>query len=213
MAKETSVILGKAGLSVAGLQQFDTGAQDSRMTTIADMFRIMVMSSSLPNIGRTLQTLRISQGMSQQALAAAAGISRTTLIQLEKGKDAQVSSFQAAGQVLGVEFGILSESPEMSKRRQARVAHQSQLAASREKHLKLAVKFALGGEEAIALKEDALRMVQLWKEKRLCSPVYIERWLQILNAEPGQIAINLLTMDAAWGQALRQNTPFAINTA
>ncbi len=183
------------------------------MTTIADMFRIMVMSSSLPNIGRTLQTLRISQGMSQQALAAAAGISRTTLIQLEKGKDAQVSSFQAAGQVLGVEFGILSESPEMSKRRQARVAHQSQLAASREKHLKLAVKFALGGAEAIALKEDALRMVQLWKEKRLCSPVYIERWLQILNAEPGQIAINLLTMDAAWGQALRQNTPFAINTA
>jgi len=149
--------------------------------------------------------------MSQQALAAAAGISRTTLIQMEKGKDAQVSSFELAGQVLGVEFGILSEKPEMTRRRQARADQQTKLAASREKHLKLAVKFALGGTEAASLKEAALRMVKLWKEKDLCSPVYIERWLQILNAGPKQVAKNLMAMDDAWGPALRQNTPFAIN--
>ncbi len=168
------------------------------------------MNASPPNIGKSLRSLRLSKGISQQALAAAAGISRTTLIQMEKGKDAQVSSFELAGQVLGVEFGLLSESPGMARRRQARADHQAKLAVSREKHLKLAVKFALGGAEAIALKEDALRMVQLWKEKGLCSPVYIERWLEILNAEPRQVARNLLSLDDAWGPALRQNTPFAI---
>ncbi len=177
------------------------------------MYRILVMNGSLENIGKTLRSLRLSKGMSQQALAAAAGISRTTLIQMEKGKDAQVSSFELAGQVLGVEFGLLSERPDISKRRQARADHQFKLAASREKHLKLAVKFALGGAEAIALKEDALRMVQLWKDKDLCSPVYIERWLEILSTEPKQVAKKLLTMDDEWGPALRQNTPFALTNA
>jgi transcriptional regulator with XRE-family HTH domain len=172
----------------------------------------MVMNSSLPNIGKTLRTLRIAKGMSQQALAGAAGISRTTLIQMEKGKDAQVSSFEAAGQVLGVEFGILSESPELTKRRRARADHQLKLAASREKHLKLAVKFASGGGEALALKASALRMVELWKEKDLCSPVYIDRWQKILDAEPLQVAQNLMMMDDEWGPALRQNTPFAMTT-
>lgn len=175
------------------------------------MYRILAMSSSLQGIGQALRSVRLSKGISQQALAAAAGISRTTLIQMEKGKDAQVSSFELAGQVLGVEFGLLSESPAMTRRRQARADQKSRLAASREKHLKLAVKFALGGAEAIALKEDALRMVQLWKEGDLCSPVYIERWLEILNAEPKQVARKLLAMDDAWGPALRQNTPFAIS--
>jgi len=182
-----------------------------QLTIIHYMYRIMVMTASPQNIGKTLKSLRLSKGMSQQALAAAAGISRTTLIQMEKGKDAQVSSFELAGQVLGVGFGLLSESPDITRRRQARADHQFKLAASREKHLKLAVKFALGGAEAIALKEDALRMVQLWKEKELCSPVYIERWFEILNAEPKQVAKKLLAMDDAWGPALRQNTPFALS--
>lgn len=171
------------------------------------------MNSSLENVGKALRSLRLSKGMSQQALAAAAGISRTTLIQMEKGKDAQVSSFELAGRVLGVEFGLLSDSPDMVRRRQARADHQAKLAASREKHLKLAVKFALGGAEAIALKENALRMVQLWKEGDLCSPVYIERWLDILNAEPKQVAKKLLAMDDTWGPALRQNTPFALSAS
>ena len=193
--------------------RFINNAPSRRLTIIQYMYRILVMNGSLENIGKALRSLRLSKGMSQQALAAAAGISRTTLIQMEKGKDAQVSSFELAGQVLGVEFGLLSESPDMSRRRQARTDHQFKLAASREKHLKLAVKFALGGAEAIALKEDALRMVQLWKEGDLCSPAYIERWLEILSAEPKQVAKKLLAMDDAWGPALRQNTPFALNAA
>lgn len=169
------------------------------------------MTPSIQNIAKDLRALRISKGMTQQALADAAGISRTTLIQIEKGKDAQVSSITMAGQVLGVTFGVLQESPEIARRRQARAENQAKLAASREKHLRLAVKFAMGGAEALALKKDALRMVKLWQDRQLCSPVYIERWQKILNARPLQVAQNLVAMDAdEWGQALRQNTPFTM---
>lgn len=168
------------------------------------------MSSALPVIGQTLRSLRLAKGMSQESLAAMAGISRTTLVQIEKGKDAQVSSLEGAGRVLGVAFGIQTEPPDMARKRQARADNQAKLAASREKHLKLAVQFALGGAEALALKDTALRMVQRWQDQQLCSPVYITRWRDILNAEPAQIARHLLAMDEEWGPALRQNTPFAV---
>jgi len=142
------------------------------------------MPSSHAAIGQTLRSLRLAKGMSQESLAAAAGISRTTLVQIEKDKDAQVSSLEGVGQVLGVEFGIVTESPEMARKRQARVDNQTKLAASREKHLRLAVQFTLDGAVALALKDDALRMVQRWEDKQLCSPVYITRWRDILSAKP-----------------------------
>ena len=168
------------------------------------------MNSCLPAIGQTLRFLRMGKAMTQESLARAAGISRTTLVQIEKGKDAQISSVENAGQVLGVTLGILVEPPEMARKRQARADNQIKLAASREKHLKLAVQFALGGKDALALKDKALRMVQRWEDHALCSPTYIERWRNLLEATPEQIARNLLGMDDEWGPALRQNTPFAI---
>ena len=173
------------------------------------MYRMLVIMMAFPTISKDLRDLRIAKGLTQQALADAAGISRTTLVQIEKGKDAQLSSIVLAGQVLGVTLGVLQESPEIARRRQARADNQVKLAASREKHLKLALKFALNGAEAIALKKDALRIVKLWQDQQLCSPVYIERWLNILNAKPVQIAQSLAMMDDEWGPAMRQNTPFA----
>ena len=165
------------------------------MTSIPYMYRILVMSKPLQTIAKELRALRMAKGLTQQALADIAGISRTTLVQIEKGKDAQLSSIAMAGQVLGVTIGVLQESPDIARRRQARVDNDTKLAASREKHLKIAVKFAMGGAEAIALKKDALRIVKLWQDKQLCSPAYIERWLKILNARPMQIAKNLSTID------------------
>ncbi len=173
------------------------------------MYRILVMSSPLQIIAKDIRTLRIAQGMTQQALADAAGISRTTLVQIEKGSDAQMSSIAMAAKVLGVTLGVLQESPELVKRRQARADNQNKLAASREKHLKIAVQFALDNDEARKLKEDALNMIKLWQDNQLCSPVYIHRWLKVLNAKPLEIARSLSTMDDEWGPAMRQNTPFA----
>jgi len=170
---------------------------------------MLAMTASFQSLAKDLRALRIAKGMTQQSLADAAGISRTTLVQIEKGNDAQLSSIIMAGQILGVTVGVLQESPEMARRKQARADNQVKLAASREKHLKIAVKFALGGAQATALKKDALRIVKLWQDKQLCSPVYIERWLKILNAKPAQIAQSLATMDDEWSPAMRQNTPFA----
>jgi transcriptional regulator with XRE-family HTH domain len=170
---------------------------------------LVIMLSPRQSIGQALRTARISESMSQQALAEAVGISRTTLVQIEKGNDVQMSSVEKAAHALGLEFGILVESADLARRRQARAEQQAKLAASREKHLRIAVQFALGGEQPARLKREALRMVELWKEKQLCSPVYIERWQNILAAEPAQIAQTLLAMDEdPWGPALRQNTPF-----
>jgi transcriptional regulator with XRE-family HTH domain len=169
------------------------------------------MTATQGHIGQLIRQRRLSEGMSQEALAAAAGISRTTLIQIEKGKDAQLSSVELAGRVLGLEIGLLAEAPEIARKRQARADNQAKLTASREKHLKIAVQLALGGAPAQQLKADALHIVQLWKEKELCSPVYIRRWQKILDAAPRQIAHNLLEMMGnEWGPALRQNTPFAV---
>ena len=113
--------------------------------------------------------------------------------------------------MLGVEFGILEESAAMAQRRTARAELQAKLAASREKHLKIAVKFASGGPEDAALKTGALKMLKLWREKQLCSPDYIDRWQQILDAKPQLVAQSLLAMDDdEWGPALRQNTPFVV---
>ena len=145
------------------------------------------MSTLRQSIGEALRAARICKPMSQQELAAAVGISRTTLVQLEKGSDAQTSSVEKTSHALGVEFGILEESAAMARRRTARSKLQAKLAVSREKHLKIAVKFALGGPDAAALKSGALKMVKLWREKQLCSPVYIDRWQQILDAKPQQV--------------------------
>lgn len=174
------------------------------------MYIITYMNSMLPHIGSTLKALRVSKGLSQDALAAQTGISRITLIQVEKGKDARASSYEGVARALGTGIGILSESPELARRRLARTDQQAKLADSREKHLRLAVQFALGGSEALALRANALKMVNLWREKDLCSPVYIERWQKILDGSLEQVAQALLSMDREWGPALRQNTPFAV---
>lgn len=200
----------KNGVFSSAKNALERGFLLDELTSILYMTRIQVMSSSLLSIGPALRAGRAAMGLSQDALAMTAGISRTTLVQIEKGNDAQVSSVEKVGRVLGVTFGILAESPAMARKRQARSDNQMKLAASREKHLNLAVQFALGGAPARALKDDALQMVQRWEDQQLCSPVYITRWRDILNAEPTQIARNLLAMDDDWGPALRQNTPFAV---
>jgi hypothetical protein len=122
-----------------------------------------------------------------------------------------MSNVEKTAQALGLEFGILTESAALERRLTARSELQGKLAASREKHLKIAAKLAMGGPEAAALKVGALKMVKLWREKQLCSPVYIDRWQQILDAKPQQVAQSLLAMDDdECGRALRQNTPFSV---
>jgi DNA-binding XRE family transcriptional regulator len=175
------------------------------------MTKILYMMANTNPIGNQLRALRVAQGISQMDLAKAAGISRTTLVQIEKGLDAQMSSYQAVARELGTALGLGGESPALAERRKARQENQAKLAASREKHLKIAALMALDDAPARTMRSQALQMVGLWKERDLCSPVYIERWTQILQSEPKEVARNILSMDEEWGPALRQNTPFAVS--
>lgn len=180
------------------------------MNSFLYMTKILYMSASSNPIGPQLRALRTAQGKSQLELAEAVGISRTTLVQIEKGLGGQLSSYQAVARALGTFVGVGEGSPELALRRQARLDNQAKLAASREKHLRIAAHMALDGPTARTLKAQALQMVALWREKDLCSPVYIDRWTQILEATPPEIAQGILSMDEEWGPALRQNTPFAL---
>jgi DNA-binding XRE family transcriptional regulator len=177
------------------------------------MTRILYMPDHPNSLGAQLRALRVTRGTSQMELAKAAGISRTTLVQIEKGLDGQMSSYQAVARELGTVLGLGDASPELAQRRQARQDNQAKLAASREKHLRIAALMALDGPPARELKSRALQMVALWKERDLCSPVYIDRWTQILEVAPPEIARRMLSMDEEWGPALRQNTPFALAPA
>ncbi len=174
------------------------------------MIKILYMTAPPNSLGTQLRTLRVAQEKSQIQVAQAAGMSRTTLVQIEKGLDAQLSSYQAVARQLGIALGLGGDSQELAERRKARQENQAKLAASREKHLRIAALMALGGELAHGMQSAALQMVALWKEKDLCSPVYIELWTQILDVPVQQVAHNLLNMDEEWGPALRQNTPFAL---
>ena len=84
------------------------------------------MTSFRQNMGEALRSARLAQPPSQHALAAAVAISRTTLIQIEKGEDAQMPNVELTAKALGVAFGILSELAEMARRR---TAHRTNLSS------------------------------------------------------------------------------------
>jgi transcriptional regulator with XRE-family HTH domain len=63
-------------------------------------------------IGERLKALRAAAGMSQQALAVAAGLSTSIVSQIEQGQkeDPRISTIQALAQALGVSVDELLKS-------------------------------------------------------------------------------------------------------
>jgi transcriptional regulator with XRE-family HTH domain len=74
--------------------------------TEADMREISVL-------GRRLKELREAAGLSQQALAVAAGLSTSVVSQVEQGQrqDPRISTVAALAEALGVEVGELLKPP------------------------------------------------------------------------------------------------------
>jgi transcriptional regulator with XRE-family HTH domain len=62
------------------------------------------MTEPLPAIGQRVRQLREAAGMSQQALAVAAGLSMSVVAQLEQGQreDPRISTVAALARALGV---------------------------------------------------------------------------------------------------------------
>ncbi len=64
----------------------------------------MTMTEPIPAIGERIRELRTAAGMSQQALAMAAGLSMSVVSQLEQGyrDDPRISTVAAIARALGV---------------------------------------------------------------------------------------------------------------
>lgn len=66
----------------------------------------------------------------------------------------------------------------------------------------------LPAKDSRAMVASARAVVQRWRDDRLCSPDYIERWSHILDLPPAQMAQRLSSDADGWGPALRQNSPW-----
>lgn len=63
-------------------------------------------------------------------------------------------------------------------------------------------------KERAAMIAQALKVVERWRQERLCSEDYIDRWSAILHQPVRQMALTMISDAEGWGTALRQNSPW-----
>jgi transcriptional regulator with XRE-family HTH domain len=159
-------------------------------------------------VGPSLRKLREKKGLSQDAVAKAARIGRSTLVRLEAGADARLSNVAAVANVLGAEVEAAAEPRNIVQRRQARLEQAARIEAVQGAHFRIALNLVLGEPAAIKGLEEARKMVNLWEHERVCSPFYIDTWKRILGGSPREVGKALSRLDEQWARALLQNTPF-----
>ena len=77
------------------------------------------------------------------------------------------------------------------------------------RHQRIALDLALlpSGETSCLIR-NAKCIVNRWRNERLCSKDYIERWEEILSLPPKKIAEAIVSDMDGWGPSLRQNSPW-----
>lgn len=159
--------------------------------------------------GNAIKRERLARGLRQAELAAAAKVSRTTLSRLEGGK-----AFPVQTDVLDRIFQALDVKPQLAigvaleDRRRARLEQRARIEEQRSRHLRLAVRLAGGSRDARRLIRRAQGVVELWRERRTCSPFYIRRWSELLSLPPVELAKRMASL-GEWEDALFQNTPWS----
>lgn len=98
---------------------------------------------------------------------------------------------------------------EAAARRQARLQQALVEKDRLIRHQRIALDLVTASpKERAAMIRDARKMVERWRQERLCSDDYIDRWSEILQ-QPVQQMARTMTSDAeGWGTALRQNSPW-----
>jgi hypothetical protein len=66
----------------------------------------------------------------------------------------------------------------------------------------------LPAKDRDALVECAAQVVAMWRQEKLCSADYIDRWSEILRLPPREMADAIVSDAVGWGAALRQNSPW-----
>ncbi len=168
------------------------------------------MQTLTEQFGRLLKGRRQQQDLSQDALAGISGVSRSIISRLESGasKAVQTDVLDRIFNALGSGLVIANEPHPDSERLLARLEHQVKLSERRNRHMRLAVSLAIEPKKALRLVRQARRQVLLWRNRSLCSELYIERWTQLLCLSPREIA-RAMTELGDWEDAMFQNSPWA----
>ena len=160
------------------------------------------------NIGLLLKEIREKKGLSQESVAKAAGVGRSTLVHLENGADVRLSKLIAIAKILEVAIEPVSEPNVLAQRRQARLQNAFRMQSLQSAHRRIALDL-LQEEPSIAKAlADARQMVELWEQKQTCSSFYIETWKRVLSGSLREVGAALSQLDESWEPALLQNTPF-----
>lgn len=160
-------------------------------------------------IGPAFKNLREKQGLTQESLAKAAGIGRSTLVHLESGADVRLSKISAVANALGAALEAAAEPAALTERRQARLQQSLRTHSLQNAHLRIAIDLLLDDPAAIAALDDARKMVDLWEREQVCSAFYIHTWRQLLRGGPRDVGASMARIDKPWESALLQNSPFA----
>lgn len=84
-------------------------------------FRNVATVDPSANLARNLRTRRSAMGLSQRALAESAGISRETVIRVERGEGTTLRNLQALAKALGTTAAKLLAPPPKARQASRRV--------------------------------------------------------------------------------------------
>lgn len=158
--------------------------------------------------GSSFRLLREKKGLSQEAVARAAGIGRSTLVHLENGADVRLSKITAVAKALDTEIEAGAEPKDIAERRQARQQLSLRMLTLQNAHLRVALDLLLDEPAANAALSTARDMVALWAREKTCSAFYIDSWRRLLSGSSRDVGEALARMDKNWEPALLQNSPF-----
>jgi transcriptional regulator with XRE-family HTH domain len=160
--------------------------------------------------GIMVKNHRALKGWTQEELARTARVSRTILSNLESGKakPVQTDVLERLLGALGIEPRLVGDSLALELKRQARAEHQCKLEQQRNRHLRIALTLAGDEKRARSMVAKARERVELWRDKRSCSPYYIKRWSTLLSLPPRKLAAAMSGL-GEWEDAMFQNSPWS----
>lgn len=164
----------------------------------------------LEQLARLIRDRRRQQRLSQQQLAVAAAVSRTTLSRVEQGRAVavQMDVLMRILRALDLDPRLSATASPDPARLAARLQHAARVRDCRERHLRLAVRLAAAPRAARSLIDRARTVVELWRRNRTCSRHYVRRWAQLLALPPAELAERMSAL-GDWEDALFQNTPWS----
>ena len=160
--------------------------------------------------GSLIKAARDRRGLRQSDLARSANVSRSVLSRLERSKalPVQTDILDRLFAALDIEPRVSDNAAPDAARIHARLEQQAKVGQQRNRHLRLALDLAVDAQLAQRMIAKARDRVELWRSKRSCSPLYIERWSEILALPPRPMAQAIASL-GEWEDAMFQNSPWS----